>query len=406
MNIQLWTCYYGPEPTGNAPVTTMLAESLRDLGHDVLVVAAHPHYPEPRWGMPKWPYRDRRAGVSIVRLPLWPGLDGGFQRLRHDLSFVAVQSMVAPFLPTPDVLVAVTPSFPAIAPAMAYAKVHRIPWILWVQDVVTDAAATTGQLKEGALLRAARRFERATYSSASRIVVISETFRANLLCKGVAGEKLVRIFNSSTLRAEDPNDAASLASRRTPQILAMGNIGLSQGLDGIVDAFQDDSALRDLDAVMVIAGSGVAADTVRACIRDDRVTMPGVVHAAELDSVLRASAIGLVSQRADVTEFNLPSKLMNYMAYGIPVIASVRPESETARIVHESGAGWATDSARPEEFAEKAAHVLQRPDLLRTAGRAGFAFARDNFRPQQVAEQFAGVMADARARPRRGARVG
>ena len=77
MNIQLWTCYYGPEPTGNGPLTTTLAQSLRALGHDVLVVAAHPHYPEAKWGMPKWPYRERRDGVPIIRLPLWPGRDGG-----------------------------------------------------------------------------------------------------------------------------------------------------------------------------------------------------------------------------------------------------------------------------------------------------------------------------------------
>ena len=400
MNIQLWTCYYGPEPTGNGPLTTTLARSLQGLGHDVLVVAAHPHYPEPRWGMPKWPYRERRDGVPIIRLPLWPGRDGAFQRLRHDASFVAVQSLVAPLLPRADVLIATTPCFPATAPAMVFAKAHRIPWILWVQDVVTDAAATTGQLKEGPLLRAARRFETATYASADRIVVISEAFRANLLSKGVPDAKLVRIFNSSTLQPAEPNDTARLATREGPQILAMGNIGLSQGLEGIVRAFQGDAALRALAATLVIAGTGVAADGVRACIEDERVTMPGVVYGAALDPVLRASAIGLVSQRADVTEFNLPSKLMNYMAYGIPVIASVRPESETARIVRESGAGWATDAARPEQFAEKAAEVLRRPDLLGAAGRAGFAFARDNFRPRQVAEQFTAVIADARASPR------
>ena len=45
-----------------------------------------------------------------------------------------------------------------------------------------------------------------------------------------------------------------------------------------------------------------------------------------------------MSQRADVQEFNLPSKLMRgYMAYGIPVIASVNPASETARIVPRVG---------------------------------------------------------------------
>ena len=284
---------------------------------------------------------------------------------------------------------------------MVFAKVRRIPWVLWVQDLVTDAAVSTGQLRDGALLRAARLFEKATYASADRIVVISESFRANLIAKGVPAEKVARIFNPSTLHPTQPNDSEDLAKRHSPQILAMGNIGLSQGLDGIVRAFEADMGLKELDALLVITGTGVAADGVRACIRDERVTMPGVIYASELDPVLRGSVIGLVSQRADVAEFNLPSKLMNYMAYGIPVIASVQPGSETARIVQESGAGWATDSARPEQFAQTAADVLRRPDLLGAAGRAGFAFARAHFRPEHTAEQFAGVIVDAQARSRR-----
>ena len=289
--------------------------------------------------MPKWPYRERRDGVSIVRLPLWPGRDGAVQRLRHDASFVAVQSMVAPLLPKTDVLIAATPCFPATAPAMAYAKAHRIPWILWVQDVVTDAAATTGQLKEGILLRAARRFEKATYASADRIVVISEAFRANLLSKGVPDEKLVRIFKFVDAAAGRSRTTRRACPLRGPSDPRHGEHRPVPRPGGHRARLPGRRCPAELAATLVIAGTGVAADGVRSCIRDERVTMPGVVYGAELDPVLRRSAIGLVSQRADVTEFNLPSKLMNYMAYGIPVIASVRPESETARIVRESGAG-------------------------------------------------------------------
>jgi glycosyltransferase involved in cell wall biosynthesis len=114
-------------------------------------------------------------------------------------------------------------------------------------------------------------------------------------------------------------------------------------------------------------GHGVEADAVRARISGGRVEMPGVLVGEALERRLRRAQLGVVSQRADVAEFNLPSKLMNYMAYGLPVLASVRPDSETARIVRDSGGGWVTDAGDPSAFADAAAEALARPEQRRGA---------------------------------------
>jgi colanic acid biosynthesis glycosyl transferase WcaI len=392
MRIQLWSYNYDPEPQGIAPLSRMLAVELSARGHAVLVVSAHPHYPEPTWGMRFRPYRESRDGIPVLRLPLWIGRDSGAERVRQDLSFTTMQALVAPLLPATDAVIAVTPSFPALAPAMAFARVRRIPWIMWLQDIVTDGAATTGLIEDGPMLKVAHGFERMTYNSANRVVVISDAFRRNLLAKGVREEKIVRIFNPSSRQASEPIDLDATLAK--PSILAMGNIGHSQGLDRIVDAFQDSKALNALNAQLVIAGHGVAADAVRAQIHNDRVHMPGVLYGEQLEPELRQASIGLVSQRADVQEFNLPSKLMSYMAYGIPVIASVNPESETARIVRESGAGWVTDSQTPSEFASVAVTKLTDRESLKMASRAGFTYANENFHPTAVAARFESVLSD------------
>jgi colanic acid biosynthesis glycosyl transferase WcaI len=57
MKVQLWSYNYSPEPTGIAPVSEALAQGLRKLGHEISVVAAHPHYPSPEWGKTVRPYR-------------------------------------------------------------------------------------------------------------------------------------------------------------------------------------------------------------------------------------------------------------------------------------------------------------------------------------------------------------
>jgi colanic acid biosynthesis glycosyl transferase WcaI len=395
MRIQLWSYNYAPEPQGIAPLSAMLAEALIARGHDVLVVAAHPHYPEPAWGVRMRPYRETRNGVPVLRLPLWPGRSSGLARVRQELTFTASQSLIAPLLPDADVMIAVTPSFPALAPAMAFSRTRGIPWVMWLQDIVTDGAATTGQLSEGPALKAARRFERAAYASASKIVVISDEFRRNLERKGVPAEKIVRVFNPSSRQAAKPNDVRANAAAPHPSVLVMGNIGHSQGLDKIVDAWQDNAELTARGARLVIAGGGVAAEDVRNRIRSPNVEMTGVLYDEQLTPVLESAAIGLVSQRADVAEFNLPSKLMNYMAYGLPVIASVRPDSETAKIVEESGAGWVTDAARAAEFSQRVATALGDSASLETGSRAAYRFSQAHFFPDTVAARIESVVEEA-----------
>lgn len=391
MRIQLWSYNYDPEPQGIAPLTAVLARELRARGHDVLVVAAHPHYPQPAWGRRITPYRELRDGIPVLRLPLWIGRDTTFARIRQEVSYAAAHLATTVLLPSADVIVAVSPSFPALAAPMAAGRVRGIPWVLWLQDIVTDGATSTGLVNPGTILRAARRFERATYASAVRIVVISEAFRDNLIAKGVPASKIVRIYNPMT-RPSQTGEPALPRSASAPRLLAMGNIGHSQGLHRIVVAFEESMELRQADARLVIAGHGVEADTVRAAIRGSRVLMLGLLDHDRLAQQLAIATVGLVSQRADVAEFNLPSKLMNYMAAALPVLASVRPESETARIVMHAGAGWVTDAAHPQLFASRAAQIIRDEGALARAGAHGLAFAQANFSPQVVADRFEAVL--------------
>ena len=179
MRIQLWSYNYDPEPTGIGPVSRAWAEGLRDRGHQVEVVAAHPDYPEPVWGSRMLPYRETRKGIPVLRLPLWIGRDTAVERYRRELSFMGAQFAALPALPRADVLVSASPSFPALLPAMLNARARRTPWVIWLHDILPDGAASSGSVEEGsAVIRAARGLERAAYRQADRIVVLSQAFYA------------------------------------------------------------------------------------------------------------------------------------------------------------------------------------------------------------------------------------
>lgn len=388
LRVQLWSYNYDPEPTGIGPVSRVFANGLRDRGHQVEVVAAHPHYPEPRWGVRWLPYREARDGIPVLRLPLWVGRASPLQRYRQELTYMASQLGALPALGRPDIVVSASPSFPALLPAMVNARARRLPWLLWLQDILPDGAAATGLVQAGLVMRLAHLLERGAYREADRIVVLSRSFTANLVDKGVPPGKVEVIQNPATRTPREPFGAWPGSRSDGFRILSMGNIGYSQGLAPLVQAFERSLAMRDHDAHLVITGEGVAAEEVRRQISSGRVEMLGLVDDRRLEAELQQADIALVSQQHEGKEFNIPSKLMNFMAYGLPVLAVVNSHREVARIVYEAGSGWVLDSAQPERFPEKIAEILGKPREIADRGVAAAAYAKRHFSRSGYSERF------------------
>jgi colanic acid biosynthesis glycosyl transferase WcaI len=262
--------------------------------------------------------------------------------------------------------------------------------VLWLQDILPDGATATGLLEDGALIRALRRFELAAYRSAARVVVISNSFAANLLAKGVPSERITRIFNPASLPVQaQAADARDVDDRL---VLTMGNIGHTQNLVHVTKAFESSSELAELGARFVLAGDGVAGDDVRAAITTDRVQVTGVVDRPTLEGYLQRAAVAIVSQQYEGQDFNVPSKLMNFMGYGIPTLAAVRPDSEVARIVNEAGAGWVTSGSDPQALAAELSAALTNREDRAARGRRALEFAEASFTPHAIAEQFERVL--------------
>lgn len=395
MKVQLWSVYFDPEPMGIAPLAGVLARGLKGRGHEVEVVSAHPHYPTPLWGRsPLKPYRERVDGISVLRLPLFVQRRKPWERLLYEASFTASLSAAAPFLGRPDAMISASPSFPALLPAMSVARFRKIPWYIWLQDILPDGAVSTGYLEGGSTaVRLSRRLERAAYEVATGLVVLSESFRENLLSKGVDDAKITVAYNPATITGPSLYGPDAEAP---PRVLCMGNIGKSQGLPEIVRDFEGNRELEELGARLVIAGGGVAEEDVRAAITTDRVEMTGVLDLDAIRGELSRATLAAVTQSYDGGEFNVPSKLMNYLAAGVPVIASVRPTSEASRIVQASESGWL---APPGEFGTTIARALTDRDELRRRSENGHHFATENLTGDALAARFERVLTGREGRP-------
>lgn len=337
------------------------------------------------WGHRRRPYRERQEGVSVIRLPLWVGRASATERYRQELTFALAQTAAIPLLPAADVVVSASPSFPALLPGILNSRLRRLPWVVWLHDILPDGAVSTGLVEDGLVLSAARRLERAAYANASRIIILSRSFAVNLTSKGVPQEKIRLIYDPATrVPAREP----AFDGKQALRVLCMGNIGHSQGLAPLVEAFDRDPRMAEIGAQLIITGEGVAADAVREVIRSDRVQMRGVISDAELEEELQSARIGLVTQHYAGSEFNIPSKLMNFMAYGLPVLAAVNPEGEVARIVREASAGWTVNSAEPSALPQKLYELSQSPAEIAERAGAAYAYANRNFTADAFAAEF------------------
>ena len=73
----------------------------------------------------------------------------------------------------------------------------------------------------------------------------------------------------------------------------------------------------------------------------------------------------------------LPNKLFQYMAAGIPVVASDFPD--VRRVVEGSGAGVVVDPTDPRAVAAAIRRLIDDPSLARSMGAAGRRAVRERF---------------------------
>jgi putative colanic acid biosynthesis glycosyltransferase WcaI len=397
--IQFWSSNFAPEPTGIAPVSTVLADALAERGWEVDVVASHPHYPDPRWGTRRRPYRQRRGDVRLLRLPLLIGRETAKQRLLQEMSIVsgylaATPILGPPLLHKPDVLLVVSPPFPALFAAVLNGRLRGVPWVYWMHDLLPDGAVSTGLIDEdGAIMRASRWLERTAYEECESVAVLSQAFADSVLSKGVPPEKVELIYDPATRPFPDlGRDVRGDRKHDDIRILSMGNIGLTQGLPPLVAAWERSEEVAKRGIKLVITGNGVAAGDVQAEIRSDRVEYLGLVSDQRLEQELRSATLALVSQSYEGAEFNLPSKIMNFMAYGLPIVAAVNPAGESARLTENANAGWAADSSDPDLFPRTVISALDDAEGLRRKAEAARSYAEQNFSTDAFAGSFDGLL--------------
>lgn len=403
LRVLLFSQYFPPEVGATQSRMQSFAEHLAGRGHDVTVVCempSHPHGVLPPEYAGKVVEDDRSNPFRVLRV--WVKTDPSKNqktRLELYLSYMALATAVAPRAGRPDVVIATSPPlFTAVAGA-AVARLTGAPFVLDVRDLWPAAAISLEQISGGASYQLSRRIERWLYREAAAVVAVTRPFCDHI--DGLrSGGPLTSLVPNGTLdlffEAVEPTGREALVGGREGFLVTFaGTHGIAQALPSTIDA----AALAGDGVRFAYIGEGPLKPLLRERVEEHgltNVTFHPQVPTEAVPRLLAASDALLVPLSAHPTFADfIPSKLIDAMATGKPVLLSAAGES--ARILARSGAGIAVPPEDPQALADAALKLAADPELCRDMGARGREFARRRLRSTQ-AERLEAVLLDVTGR--------
>ena len=298
----------------------------------------------------------------------------------------------------PEAVLAMSPPLTLGLAGWAAAKRFGVPLVFNVQDVFPDAAIDVGAISNRRLIAAARRLERLIYHACDAITVLSEEMRANVAAKVESDRSPeLRIIPNFSDTAEIRPQSRQTAYRtehglgERTVVMYAGNIGHSQPLETLVAAARACHDRRDV--VFVVNGEGSA----REVLEESAAGLPNLAlvdfqPAARISEVLASADVHVILLREGLAHSSVPSKLYSILAAGRPILASVDPGTEVARVLERTGCGEAVAPGDDTAFIAALQAMIDDPRRRAQMGARGRAFVEGWFSASDVADAYGALL--------------
>jgi glycosyltransferase involved in cell wall biosynthesis len=385
--------YRGHEAPGHSLIYE-LARFLVSRGHRVSVVSGEGGYLAPETPVRPWyrriVRRQEESGVEVIRTYSYLSRNRSYLgRLLGFATFALSSVLGLAAIGKPDlVLVSSPPLFSAFS-ACVYCRLRRLPLVVEIRDLWPASGVQMGLVDSRLAIAAMKWIERSLYDRAARIVALTRGIRDDICARGWPASKIevVTCGVDFDLLYPDAEAGQMIRSRQgwrnSKVVLYFGAIGEANNIDVILRA-----AARLLGhdrIVFALVGDGIRRlDVERAC--HDRglrnVAILPAVPKSMARAYLNAADLCVVTlKNLPLFEGALPTKLIDYLACGRPVLCGVR--GEAAELVLEAAAGIVFDPDDDEALSHGVVELVEDPQRCADLGSNGCRWVRDRFSAQQ-----------------------
>lgn len=361
MRILFLTDNFPPET--NAPSTRTYEHCLKwvNMGYRVTVITCFPNFPNGKvfQGYSNKLYQKENIdGIRVIRVWSYITANNGFLRRIIDYVSYAVSSFLFGLFLKTDLIIATSPQFFTAISGRMLSFIKRVPWVMEVRDLWPDSIVAVGSMNKSSIsFRILKKIEHHLYLSASKIVVVTDSFKKYLINEHQIKPEKVGVFKNgvliSNLKKPKPNDVMtlkeSLGLENKIVISYVGTHGLAHGLRFILECI---SKISNPDLHFLFIGDGAEKQNLISYSKkfdSENFTFHDSVTKNDIPIFLEISDFSLVNlKKSDEFKNVIPSKIFENIAMHKPILLGV--EGESKELIEKYEVGVCFEPENKESF--------------------------------------------------------
>ena len=383
MRILLVSQYYYPERFS----VTDIAEELVRQGNEVTVLTGRPNYGYQKI-LPEYRHvkYEEINGVKIHRVSVNPRKFSRISIIKNYLSFnINGKRFARKFKEEFDVVLSISLSpVISISPALLFARKHKIPCVLYCQDLWPESTLVTKAVRKGSLTyKILYKWSKAIYSKCDRIVISSPSFKEYFEKELGIKDKVFNVVHQPILNSTKKSEPIVYYNKHN--LVYAGNIGKLQLTDLLVEAMK---YVKTEDVKLHLMGMGSELNQIKERIAkenlSDKVVYEGAYPIEKAEAYyVNADALVVSLKNEGYVGKTIPNKAIQYMKYGRPML--VVASGDTYYVLSKAkGSIFASED--PQEIARAIDEIcdLKEKDHL---GLNNKKYFEENFTTEKLTHQ-------------------
>ncbi|MBR6927223.1 MAG: glycosyltransferase family 4 protein [Bacteroidaceae bacterium] len=365
MRILFLTDNFPPEVNAPATRTYEHAREWVKMGHEVTVITCAPNFPRGKVFQGyknRWHQEETIDGIRVIRVWSFIAPNRGIVKRLIDFISFSVTSFLAGLRVKTDLIVATSPQFFTALSGRALSWIRRIPWVMEVRDLWPESIKAVGAAKLGPFIRYFEWEEFRCYKSARKIIVVTDSFREQLIKRGIFAHKIEVVKNGCNRDLFHPVPKESellqqLGLLGKTVIGYIGTLGMAHKLDFILRCAKALEA--ETKYHFLIMGDGAKKEELlqlKEELQLTNVTFHPPVPKQQVSRYVGILDVALINlRRSDTFLSVIPSKIFENAGMEIPILMGVQGEAQ--KIIESYGAGRCFIPENEESFI-KELHAL------------------------------------------------